>query len=80
MLTGEPTQRRAIFEPARIVRESEAWVKDTGQRVVVLFEGRDAADEGLPGSCRLPAGHVRFRPARTVAARVCGRAVFEAKW
>ena len=24
----------------------QSWVKDTGQRVVVLFEGRDAAGKG----------------------------------
>lgn len=28
----------------------QAWVKETGQKVVVLFEGRDAAGKGAPSS------------------------------
>ena len=60
MLTGEPPSD-ATSQPARVVRESRAWVKDTGQRVVVLSPRRRR--KGLPGLCRLPAGHVRV-PAR----------------
>ena len=44
----------------------QSWVKDTGQRIVCLFEGRDAAGKGgtinrfmehsfhLPGGCTYP--------------------------
>jgi hypothetical protein len=28
----------------------QAWVKETGQKVVILFEGRDAAGKGAPSS------------------------------
>lgn len=28
----------------------QGWVKETGQRVVILFEGRDAAGKGAPSS------------------------------
>ena len=28
----------------------QGWVKETGQRIVILFEGRDAAGKGGPSS------------------------------
>ncbi|MCC6157307.1 MAG: polyphosphate kinase 2 [Deltaproteobacteria bacterium] len=43
----------------------QAWVKETGQRVVVLFEGRDAAGKG--GTIRRFMEHVNPRGARVVA-------------
>lgn len=41
------------------------WVKDTGQRVIILFEGRDAAGKG--GSIRRFMEHLNPRGARVVA-------------
>jgi polyphosphate kinase 2 (PPK2 family) len=43
----------------------QSWVKDTGQRVVVLFEGRDAAGKG--GTIRRFTEHLNPRGARVVA-------------
>jgi polyphosphate kinase 2 len=43
----------------------QAWVKETGQRVVVLFEGRDAAGKG--GSIKRFMEHLNPRGARVVA-------------
>lgn len=43
----------------------QAWVKETGQRVVVLFEGRDAAGKG--GTIKRYMEHLNPRGARVVA-------------
>jgi polyphosphate kinase 2 len=43
----------------------QAWVKDTGQRVVILFEGRDAAGKG--GTIKRMMEHLNPRGARVVA-------------
>jgi len=43
----------------------QAWVKDTGARVVVLFEGRDAAGKG--GTIKRLMEHLNPRGARVVA-------------
>jgi polyphosphate kinase 2 len=43
----------------------QAWIKDTGQRVVVLFEGRDAAGKG--GTIKRFMEHLNPRGARVVA-------------
>ena len=43
----------------------QAWVKNTGQRVVVLFEGRDAAGKG--GAIKRFMEHLNPRGARVVA-------------
>jgi len=43
----------------------QAWVKDSGQKVVVLFEGRDAAGKG--GTIRRFMEHLNPRGARVVA-------------
>ena len=43
----------------------QGWVKDTGQRVVVVFEGRDAAGKG--GTIKRFAEHLNPRGARVVA-------------
>ena len=43
----------------------QAWVKDTGQRVVLLFEGRDAAGKG--GTIKRFMEHLNPRGARVVA-------------
>ena len=41
------------------------WVKDTGQRIVILFEGRDAAGKG--GTIKRVMEHLNPRGARVVA-------------
>ena len=43
----------------------QAWVKDTGQRVVIIFEGRDAAGKG--GTIKRLMEHLNPRGARVVA-------------
>ena len=43
----------------------QAWVKDTGQRVIVIFEGRDAAGKG--GTIKRFMEHLNPRGARVVA-------------
>ena len=43
----------------------QAWVKETGQRVVILFEGRDAAGKG--GTIKRFMEHLNPRGARIVA-------------
>lgn len=43
----------------------QAWVKETGQRVVILFEGRDAAGKG--GTIKRFMEHINPRGARVVA-------------
>ena len=43
----------------------QAWVKDTGQRIVILFEGRDAAGKG--GTIKRFMEHLNPRGSRVVA-------------
>ena len=43
----------------------QAWVKDTGQKVVIIFEGRDAAGKG--GAIKRFMEHLNPRGARVVA-------------
>lgn len=43
----------------------QAWVKETGQRVVIVFEGRDAAGKG--GTIKRMMEHLNPRGARVVA-------------
>lgn len=43
----------------------QAWVKETGQRIVIVFEGRDAAGKG--GTIKRFMEHLNPRGARTVA-------------
>jgi polyphosphate kinase 2 len=43
----------------------QAWVKDTGQRVVIIFEGRDAAGKG--GTIKRFMEHLNPRGAKVVA-------------
>ena len=43
----------------------QAWVKESGERIVVLFEGRDAAGKG--GAIKLFMEHLNPRGARVVA-------------
>jgi polyphosphate kinase len=62
--------RRASYERQKYALQVEllklqAWVKDTGQRVVILFEGRDAAGKG--GTIKRFMEHLNPRGARVVA-------------
>ena len=62
--------RRAMYEKEKFRLQVEllklqAWVKDTGQRVVILFEGRDAAGKG--GAIKRFMEHLNPRGARVVA-------------
>ena len=43
----------------------QSWVKETGQRIIILFEGRDAAGKG--GTIKRFMEHLNPRAARTVA-------------
>ncbi len=62
--------RRSIYEKQKFHLQCEllklqAWVKDAGQRVVILFEGRDAAGKG--GAIKRFMEHLNPRGARVVA-------------
>ena len=55
----------AKFELQVELLKLQAWVKETGQRVVILFEGRDAAGKG--GAIKRFMAHLNPRGARVVA-------------
>ena len=62
--------RRSTYEAQKYILQVEllklqAWVKETGQRVVILFEGRDAAGKG--GTIKRLMEHLNPRGARVVA-------------
>ncbi len=62
--------RRSVYEKEKFRLQCEllklqAWVKETGQRVVILFEGRDAAGKG--GTIKRFMEHLNPRGARVVA-------------
>lgn len=62
--------RRSSYEKEKFRLQVEllklqAWVKETGQRVVILFEGRDAAGKG--GTIKRFMEHLNPRGARVVA-------------
>ncbi|MFO0686522.1 MAG: polyphosphate kinase 2 [Sandaracinus sp.] len=62
--------RRKSYERAKYRLQVEllklqAWVKETGQRIVILFEGRDAAGKG--GTIKRLMEHLNPRGARVVA-------------
>ncbi|MFV0678938.1 polyphosphate kinase 2 [Ottowia sp.] len=62
--------RRAVYEKEKFKLQVEllklqSWVKETGQRVVILFEGRDAAGKG--GTIKRFMEHLNPRGARVVA-------------
>ncbi len=62
--------RRSTYERQKYQLQVEllklqAWVKETGQRVVILFEGRDAAGKG--GAIKRFMEHLNPRGARVVA-------------
>ncbi len=62
--------RRSTYEKDKFKLQVEllklqAWVKETGQRVMILFEGRDAAGKG--GTIKRFMEHLNPRGARVVA-------------
>ena len=62
--------RRGVYEKQKFKLQVEllklqSWVKETGQRVVIIFEGRDAAGKG--GTIKRFMEHLNPRGARTVA-------------
>ncbi|MFT4102367.1 MAG: polyphosphate kinase 2 [Burkholderiaceae bacterium] len=62
--------RRSVYEKQKFRLQVEllklqAWVKETGQRVLILFEGRDAAGKG--GTIKRFMEHLNPRGARVVA-------------
>ena len=62
--------RRSVYEKEKFRLQVEllklqAWVKETGQRVLIIFEGRDAAGKG--GSIKRFMEHLNPRGARVVA-------------
>jgi polyphosphate kinase 2 len=61
---------RRVYESQKYLLQVEllklqAWAKETGQRVVILFEGRDAAGKG--GTIKRMMEHLNPRGARVVA-------------
>ena len=61
---------RRVYEANKYLLQVEllklqAWAKETGQRVVILFEGRDAAGKG--GTIKRMMEHLNPRGARVVA-------------
>jgi len=62
--------RKAVYEKHKEELQVEllkvqSWVKETGQRIVVIFEGRDAAGKG--GTIKRFMEHLNPRAARVVA-------------
>ncbi|HPE47339.1 MAG TPA: polyphosphate kinase 2 [Hyphomonas sp.] len=62
--------RRAVYEQHKAelqveLLKAQKWVKETGQKIVILFEGRDAAGKG--GTIKRFTEHLNPRGARVVA-------------
>ena len=57
----EVAKRRLQIELLKL----QGWVKDTGQKIVIVFEGRDAAGKG--GTIKRFTEHLNPRGARVVA-------------
>jgi polyphosphate kinase 2 len=64
-LLRRKTYEREKFRLQVELLKLQAWVKETGQRVVILFEGRDAAGKG--GTIKRFMEHLNPRGARVVA-------------
>jgi polyphosphate kinase 2 len=63
-LSRKSYERQKYFLQVELLK-LQAWVKETGQRVVILFEGRDAAGKG--GTIKRFMEHLNPRGARVVA-------------
>jgi len=64
-LMARRTYEREKFRLQVELLKLQAWIKETGQRVVILFEGRDAAGKG--GTIKRFMEHLNPRGARVVA-------------
>ncbi len=64
-LLSRKTYERQKYRLQVELLKLQAWVKDSGQKVVILFEGRDAAGKG--GTIRRFMEHLNPRGARVVA-------------
>ena len=64
-LMSRKTYERQKYRLQVELLKLQAWVKETGQRVVILFEGRDAAGKG--GAIKRFMEHLNPRGARVVA-------------
>jgi len=64
-LMSRRSYERKKYELQVELLKLQAWVKETGQRVVILFEGRDAAGKG--GTIKRFMEHLNPRGARVVA-------------
>jgi polyphosphate kinase 2 len=64
-LMSRKTYERHKYQLQAELLKLQAWVKETGQRVVILFEGRDAAGKG--GTIKRFMEHLNPRGARVVA-------------
>ena len=64
-LMSRRSYERRKYELQVELLKLQAWVKDTGQRVVILFEGRDAAGKG--GTIKRFMEHLNPRGAHVVA-------------
>ena len=64
-LMKRKTYERTKYQLQVELLKLQAWVKETGQRIVILFEGRDAAGKG--GTIKRFMDHLNPRGARVVA-------------
>nr|WP_202920768.1 polyphosphate kinase 2 [Urbifossiella limnaea] len=64
LLSRKAYERQKYYLQVELLK-LQAWVKETGQRVVILFEGRDAAGKG--GAIKRLMEHLNPRGARVVA-------------
>ncbi|MEP7329501.1 MAG: polyphosphate kinase 2 [Betaproteobacteria bacterium] len=64
-LLSRKTYERQKYSLQVELLKLQAWVKDTGQKVIILFEGRDAAGKG--GTIKRFMEHMNPRGARVVA-------------
>ena len=64
LLSRKSYERQKYRQQVELLK-LQAWVKETGQRVVVIFEGRDAAGKG--GTIKRFMEHLNPRGARVVA-------------
>lgn len=63
-MRNQPYERHKAELQAELLKVQK-WVKETGQKIVILFEGRDAAGKG--GSLKRFMEHLNPRSARSVA-------------
>ena len=59
------TYEKGMLDLQRELLKAQRWVEETGERIVVLFEGRDAAGKG--GTIKRYMEHMNPRTARVVA-------------